>query len=379
MAETKLKDLSSLRPSLKKLINAPFASPATTPAPPQIRNIYQRLSREAKSRKYGERPWITIAVRFPPLPFPFFSLTLPPCPQAATTFTLNSPSSLSHLHSTSSSLTPHPTLPSLTPPLTPLLLAELIREVGLKCISFNGIPRTINCLNAFRSDLEVNPWSSSLSSVPSRTVTTSNINNTISRGNALWKSIYTPHHGKLTQKLALAHPDLPGYILQGHYAMLLADPPRHVEGGVPRQARLGRCLTSLVAIACLRAQRGVGPQVLSHVYGLRKAVEQGLHREEFEDEEEREGMERLAGDEGCEWILESVDKIARAIGGGGFAGWEREVDQDQDQEDGVEDDTRLDGEVSEVGNVAEEMEEELQGGTGSGSGSGSGRGRESKL
>lgn len=161
--------------------------------------------------------------------------------------------------------------------------------------------------------------------------------------------------------------------------MLLADPPRHVEGGVPRQARLGRCLTSLVAIACLRAQRGVGPQVLSHVYGLRKAVEQGLHREEFEDEEEREGMERLAGDEGCEWILESVDKIARAIGGGGFAGWEREVDQDQDQEDGVEDDTRLDGEVSEVGNVAEEMEEELQGGTGSGSGSGSGRGRESKL
>ncbi|KAK4652949.1 hypothetical protein QC762_503840 [Podospora pseudocomata] len=357
MAETKLKDLSSLRPSLKKLINAPFASPATTPAPPQIRNIYQRLSREAKSRKYGERSWITIA--------------------AATTFTLNSPSSLSHLHSTSSSLTPTQPSPPSPPPLTPLLLAELIREVGLKCISFNGIPRTINCLNAFRSDLEVNPWSSSLSSVPSRTVTTSNINNTISRGNALWKSIYTPHHGKLTQKLALAHPDLPGYILQGHYAMLLADPPRHVEGGVPRQARLGRCLTSLVAIACLRAQRGVGPQVLSHVYGLRKAVEQGLHREEFEDEEEREGIERLAGDEGCEWILESVDKVARAIGGGGFAGWEREVDQDQerDKEDGVEDDTRLDGEVSEVGNVAEEMEEELQGGRGSGSG----RGRESKL
>jgi hypothetical protein len=31
--------------------------------------------------------------------------------------------------------------------------AELMREVGLKCISFNGIPRVINCLGAFRASL----------------------------------------------------------------------------------------------------------------------------------------------------------------------------------------------------------------------------------
>ncbi|KAK0669906.1 hypothetical protein QBC41DRAFT_222828 [Cercophora samala] len=341
MAETKFKDLSSLGPSLKKLINAPFANPNTTPAPPQIRNIYQRLAREAKERKYGEKPWIAIA--------------------AAATFTLNSPTSLTHLHSTASSTTHHPTLPLSSPTLTPLHIAELIREVGLKCISFNGIPRTINCLNAFRSDLEVNPWSPSLSSSPSRAVTNANVNHTIGRGNALWKSIYTPHHAKLAHKLALAHPDLPGYILQGHYSMLLSDPP-NVEGGIPQQARLGRCLTSLVAVACLRAQTGVGPQVLSHVYGLRKAIEQGLHRTEpeFERDEEREGMELLAGDEGCEWVLRSVDAIAKAIGGGGFAGWER-----------VEDEVRLDGEVSEVSNVAEGVQEELQNGTT--------RRRESKL
>ncbi|KAK4196318.1 hypothetical protein QBC40DRAFT_234566 [Triangularia verruculosa] len=352
MAEAKLKDLGSLAPSLKRLINAPFSNPNTTTAPPRIRNIYQRLSREAKERKYGERPWITIA--------------------AAATFTLNSPQSLSALHSVASSTVPHPTSssPSSTPQhLTPLLLAELIREVGLKCISFNGIPRTINCLNAFRSDLDVNPWATSLASLPSRTVTNRTINDTISRGNSLWKSIYTPFHAKLSQKLALAHPDLPGYILQGHYAMLLADPPQY-ERVIPKQARLGRCLTSLVAIACLRAQTGVGPQVLSHVYGLKKAIAQELHKNEDEFEidgaEGEEGIERLAEDEGCEWVLSSVDAIAKAIGGGNFAQWEREAAEEEER---VEDDTRLDGEVSEVGNVAEEMQEELQ----------DGRRRESKL
>ncbi|KAK0721343.1 hypothetical protein B0T21DRAFT_295047 [Apiosordaria backusii] len=340
MAEAKIKDLGSLTPSLKKLIHAPFSNPNTTPAPPHIRNIYQRLSREAKERRYGERPWITIA--------------------AAATFTLNSPQSLTALHSVASSTS------------NPLLLAELIRETGLKSISFNGIPRTINCLNAFRSDLEINPWSPSLSTSPSRTVTNRTINDTVARGNSLWKSIYTPYHNKLSQKLALAHPDLPGYILQGHYAMLLSDPPQgqNDKGAVPKQARLGRCLTSLVAIACLRAQTGVGPQVLSHVYGLKKAIAQELHKTEDEfdidGQEAKEGIERLAEDEGCEWVLNSVDAIAKAIGGGNFAQWEREEPprEQEGEEEGVEDDTRLDGEVTEVSeteNVAREMQGELDG------------------
>lgn len=88
----------------------------------------------------------------------------------------------------------------------------------------------------------------------------------------------------------------------------------------------------MVAIACLRAQTGVGPQVLSHVFGLRKAVEQGAHLHEFavvvgqsggqsggegskgeKKNEEAEGIERLASDEGCEWILRSVDAISEAM------------------------------------------------------------------
>ena len=215
--------------------------------------------------------------------------------QAAATITLNSPASLSILHSLS---------PSLTTNLSPLATAELLREIALKCISFNGIPRTINTLSAFKASLDHHPWSSSLTTTPTRTPTPSNLDAITARGRNLWQSIYTPLDEKLEQKLTDSHPDLPVHILNSHYGPLLADPP---EG----QQLVGRCLTSVVAVACLRAQTGVGPQVLSHVFGLRKGVEQGAHVQE----EDGEGLERLAGDEGCEWLLRSVDAIAEAIGG----------------------------------------------------------------
>jgi hypothetical protein len=73
--------------------------------------------------------------------------------------------------------------------------------------------------------------------------------------------------------------------------------------------RAGRVLTSLIAIACLRAQTGVGPQVLSHVFGLRKAFDDGTA-------ERVEGGTWLASDEGSTWILETVDAIVREIGAG---------------------------------------------------------------
>jgi hypothetical protein len=198
----------------------------------------------------------------------------------------------------------------------------LIREIGLKCISFNGIPRTINCLGAFKSGLDPS-LASQLATTPSRHLTPDNIAAVSQRGRDLWASIYTPFDEKLEAKLADSHPDLPVHILGCHYGPLLADPAR--ENGL---GTVGRNLTSVVAVACLRAQTGVGPQVLSHVFGLRKGVEQGLHREEFkgldEDENgeaEADGVERLAGDEGCEWLLRSVDAIAEAIGSS-FARWD---------------------------------------------------------
>lgn len=188
--------------------------------------------------------------------------------------------------------------------------AELIREVGLKCISFNGIPRSINCLGAFRSGLSQDVQAG-LETKASRTITPENLAQRKQTGLGLWTSVYDPFETKLINKLAESHPDLPVHILSSHYAALLSNPENVDRGGL---ADVGRVLTSLVAIATLRAQTGVGPQVLSHVFGLRKAIDQGIHEQEAESEEEKKGLEWLAGDSGSEWVLKSVDAIVEKIG-----------------------------------------------------------------
>lgn len=217
--------------------------------------------------------------------------------------TMNSPESLTALYNLATKDTPHETA---------LEIAELMREIGLKCISFNGIPRTINCLNAFKTSLP-DPISSSLSTTPTRQPTPATIAQIQNRGHALWDSIYRPFEKKLYNRLADSHPDLPVVILNSHYGALLSDPPATERAGRSKAASAGRILTSLVAVSCLRAQSGVGPQVLSHVFGLRKALEDGSW---VEDVEGAEGARWLASDEGNEWILNSVDAIVKAIGEG---------------------------------------------------------------
>jgi len=163
-------------------------------------------------------------------------------------------------------------------------------------------------LNAFRASLSPN-ITSSLSTEPTRYPTPKNIDSINSRGRALWDSIYRPLENKLENKLADAHPDLPVFIISGEYGALFTDPPRKTG------AKVGRITTSLVAVACLRAQQGVGPQVLSHVYGLRKAWDDGSWKDEPEAGEE-EGIRWLVSDEGCEWALKKVDEVVEALGGG---------------------------------------------------------------
>ena len=215
--------------------------------------------------------------------------------QTAATMTMNSPDSLAALYRLAATSS------------DPVQTAELIREVGLKCISFNGIPRTINCLNAFKADLP-DSVSSQLSRTPTRAPTTANITAITQRGKSLWDSIYRPFEKKLYEKLADSHPDLPVHILNSHYGALLSDPAR--SAGTPSA---GRVLTSIVAVSCLRAQSGVGPQVTSHVFGLRKALEDGTWAT---DVETQHGVQWLASDEGNTWILNSVDSIVEAIGEG---------------------------------------------------------------
>lgn len=216
--------------------------------------------------------------------------------------TMNSPESLLKLYDTanSSSVEKLDSNHSVS-------TAELMREVGLKCIGFNGVPRTINCLNAFRDGLPSSVQDALAKRPPRRKLGSSNIDTTLSRGQWLWNSIYHPFTDKLTAKLGSSHPDLPVHIIESEYGALFSDPAEHDDD----PAKIGRVLTSVVAVACLRAQTGVGPQVISHVFGLRKAFEDGS----ADKEKEVEGGKWLASNEGSTWLLECTDQIVDAISG----------------------------------------------------------------
>ncbi|CAA9964979.1 hypothetical protein PTNB73_06171 [Pyrenophora teres f. teres] len=271
--------MSKLSPALKSLINAAHSRPGPVPAPPRIQAIYSKIEKEATDRKLGRPSWLGIST--------------------AATMTMNSPEAMITLYNTSSKSKPES---------EGVAIAEFMREIGLKCIGFNGIPRTINMLNAFRAELP-SSIASSLNTKPTRFPSPSNVEQINARGRALWNAIYRPLETKLEHKLGEAHPDLPVFIINSEYGGLFTDPPRN-EG-----ATVGRITTSLIAITCLRAQQGVGPQVLSHVFGLRKAWEDGTWKQEPEAGSE-EGIRWLVSDEGCTWVLEKVDELVEALGGG---------------------------------------------------------------
>ena len=66
------------------------------------------------------------------------------------------------------------------------------------------------------------------------------------------------------------------------------------------QGNLSRALGSVVGIATLRAEGGVGPQLISHTFGLLKA-----RNAENQTEEDT----WLSSDEGTEWVLRTVDEV----------------------------------------------------------------------
>ncbi|KAB8296852.1 hypothetical protein EYC80_002263 [Monilinia laxa] len=269
--------MSKLSPSLKNLIHAPYSRPGYAPAPQNIRSVFQKIGEEASQKNVGLPSWLTIST--------------------AATMTMNSPDSMLELFRLATKGQDH---------AQTVKIAEQMREVGLKCIGFNGIPRTINVLGQFRTYLP-DEVMNSLNKIPSRELTTTNVEDSKTRGRGLWDSIYRPFETKLLNKLAESHPDLPVFILN-NYSSLFSDPPVS-----SRPVKIGRVLTSLIGITCLRAQTGVGPQVTSHIFGLRKAFEDGTYKSV--GEEPVDGGEWLAGEEGNAWILNTIDKIVETIGG----------------------------------------------------------------
>jgi hypothetical protein len=104
--------MSKLSPALKSLINAAHSRPGPVPAPPRIQAVYQRIQEEAKARKLHRPSWLGIST--------------------AATMTMNSPESMAALYHASS---------DSRPPSEAVEIAEFMREIGLKCIGFNGVRR----------------------------------------------------------------------------------------------------------------------------------------------------------------------------------------------------------------------------------------------
>lgn len=94
------------------------------------------------------------------------------------------------------------------------------------------------------------------------------------------------------------------HILESHYSLLLSDPTP--------SGPLGRTLTSVLAVACLQGQTGVGSQVTSHVFGLKKALEESKEASPAEGltAEERAW---LCGDEGNEWLLKAIEALRNEV------------------------------------------------------------------
>jgi len=176
--------------------------------------------------------------------------------------------------------------------------AALMRESALKSVIFVGVPRTILSLDAltqvFEDDVKM-----ILRKTSQRLGTPDNIESITMRGRALWNSVYEPHADKLHDKLGFLHPDFISFIIQS-YGSILAPLP----AGMDQQGNLSRALSSVVGVACLRAEGGVGPQLTSHVFGLMKA-----RYVENQNEEDK----WLSSDEGTGWVIRTVDHILDAV------------------------------------------------------------------
>jgi hypothetical protein len=144
-------------------------------------------------------------------------------------------------------------------------------------------------------------------------------------GLKLFKSVYDPHTEKLLAKLQSYHPDFagnPDFLLVPLLRVLISVSPlrtarsgwivEHEYGAllsnVPGHNHLSRTLTSAVAVASLRASGGVGPQLVSHVYGLLKA-------RGFDPKSETEDDRWLASEQGAEWVIALADAISDVVVG----------------------------------------------------------------
>lgn len=195
-----------------------------------------------------------------------------------------------------------------------------MRESALKSVIFIGVPRVILSLSALHEALD-DEVKSSLRTQSRRDATQVNAEAIVTQGRGLWNSIYTPHADKLHKMLGSYHPDFISFIIQCYGSVLTPLPGKtKVYSDMtsledPDQGNLSRALGSVVGIASLRAEGGVGPQLISHTFGLLKARDV-----EHQNDEDK----WLSSDEGTEWIIRTVDEVLDGVSAG-------EIEHDQRQ------------------------------------------------
>ncbi|KAF9469068.1 hypothetical protein BDZ94DRAFT_1245287 [Collybia nuda] len=187
--------------------------------------------------------------------------------------------------------------------------AALMRESALKSVIFVGVPRVILSLVALHEALD-DEVRNALRTESRRTATSENIELVKMRGRHLWNSIYAPHADKLHDKLGSYHPDFISFIIQS-YGSVLSPLPGSLKSysdmsslNDPDQGNLSRALGSVVGIATLRAEGRVGPQLISHTFGLLKA--------RYMPNQSEEDI-WLSSDEGTEWVIRTVDEILDVV------------------------------------------------------------------
>ncbi|KAG8921529.1 hypothetical protein FRC01_000206 [Tulasnella sp. 417] len=294
-----------LSPTLKQLVSLRSPLPPPGPSAAALNKVFtQTLGDLRSSSKSFVQPnggdsegvlksWIVVAT--------------------ATLLTTNSPSTMGPLYHFVTRTSDHALGPgSSTDASVPLQKkverVALMREAGLKCAVLTGIPKVINNLGALREALE-NDVKVELdaSKLPRREV--SSQKTTRERGAELFELIYSPHSEKLLSKLGRSHPDFPGFIIEHAYGGVLSNPSPEPNSSPSFDTPLiSRTLTSALAVACLRTQGGVGPQLTSHVFGLLKAHHQG---------NQTPVEQWISTEEGAEWVLGAVDQLCDVVRGPG--------------------------------------------------------------
>ncbi|EJF62973.1 hypothetical protein DICSQDRAFT_83777 [Dichomitus squalens LYAD-421 SS1] len=267
-----------LPPTVKQLLTLRNPQPRAAPQSSRLNAVLTTTYQDAKAKK-AEKGWLTLAT--------------------CTLLTANAPPAIGHLYRFATRDEPDNASSRRGLPEA-LDKAALMRESALKSCIFVGVPRTILSLANLHEAIE-DDVKAGLRKAPSpkRAATPENVETIVARGRGLWATIYEPHAEKLYNKLGGYHPDFIEFIIQA-YGTVLAPLP----GGDAEQGNLSRALGSVVGTACLRAEGGVGPQLVSHVFGLLKARHvQGLSAEDY----------WLASDEGTEWVVRTVDSILDVV------------------------------------------------------------------